>query len=52
MKIDTNGHGKLRGYGTWTFAGPRGQQVVYSGWGAEAAGYLAATYGAGHWYTA
>jgi hypothetical protein len=41
-----------RGFGCWTLNGPRGQQVVYTGWWAEAPAYLAQTYGTGHWFLA
>jgi hypothetical protein len=51
MRIDTrSAQAKPNGFGTWTLSGPRGQQVVYSGWWADAPDYLAQTYGTGHWF--
>ena len=50
MQIDTRTTRKPHGFGTWTFSGPGGPLVVYSGWYGEAAGYLAENYGRGHWF--
>ena len=52
MQIDTRSARKPHGFGTWTFSGPRGQLVPFSGWFADATSYLAENYGGGHWFLA
>lgn len=52
MTIDTRAcPAKPKGFGTWMFR-RGGTEVSYSGWFGDAPAYLAANYGAGHWYVA